>query len=48
LGVDEYMKTSNVVAYSQAALRNAKASVVRLSMLEGLDAHGRSMESRWT
>lgn len=48
LGVDEYLKTSNVVAYSQAALRKAKAPVVRLSMLEGLDAHGRSMESRWT
>ncbi len=48
LGVDEYIKTSNVVAYSQAALRKAKAPVVRLAMLEGLDAHGRSMESRWT
>lgn len=48
LGVDEYMKTSNVVAYSKAALRKAHAPVMRLSMLEGLDAHGRSMESRWT
>ena len=48
LGVDEYMKTSNVVAYSQAALRKANDSVMRLSQLEGLDAHGRSMESRWT
>jgi histidinol dehydrogenase len=46
--VDEYIKTSNVVAYSQSALRKAKMPVVRLSMLEGLDAHGRSMESRWT
>jgi len=42
------MKTSNVVAYSQAALRKANGPVVRLSQLEGLDAHGRSMESRWT
>jgi histidinol dehydrogenase len=48
LGVDEYIKTSNVVSYSQSALRKAKAPVVRLSMLEGLDAHGRSMESRGT
>jgi histidinol dehydrogenase len=48
LGVDEYIKTSNVVAYSQAALRKATVPVVRLSMLEGLDAHGHSMESRWT
>jgi histidinol dehydrogenase len=36
------------VAYSQAALRKAKRSVVRLATLEGLDAHGRSMGSRWT
>lgn len=48
LGVDEYIKTSNVVAYSQAALRKARVPVMRLSQLEGLDAHGRSMESRWT
>lgn len=48
LGVDEYIKTSNVVSYSQSALRKAKAPVVRLSILEGLDAHRRSMESRET
>ena len=48
LGVDEYIKTSNVVGYSQAALRKAKGPVVRLATLEGLDAHGQSMESRWT
>lgn len=48
LGVDEYMKTSNVVSYSRAALRKATQPVMRLSQLEGLDAHGRSMESRWT
>jgi histidinol dehydrogenase len=48
LGVDEYIKRSNIVAYSQAALHNAKRSVVRLATLEGLDAHGQSMESRWT
>jgi histidinol dehydrogenase len=48
LGVEEYIKRSNIVAYSQAALHKAKRSVVRLATLEGLDAHGRSMESRWT
>ncbi len=46
LGVDEYVKRSNVVAYSDTALQKAKPSVVRLSALEGLDAHGRCMESR--
>jgi histidinol dehydrogenase len=48
LGVDEYVKRSNVVAYSQAALLKAKRAVVRLATLEGFDAHSQSMESRWT
>ncbi len=48
LGVEAYVKTSNVVDYSLSALRKAKSPVVRLAALEGLDAHGRSMESRWT
>ncbi len=46
LGVDEYIKTSNVVGYSRRALQKARKPVVRLATLEGLDAHGRSMESR--
>ena len=48
LGVDEYVKRSNVVSYSQAALLKAKRAVIRLATLEGFDAHGQSMESRWT
>jgi len=48
LGVDEYVKRSNVVSYSQTALLKAKRAVVRLATLEGFDAHGQSMESRWT
>jgi histidinol dehydrogenase len=48
LGVDEYVKRSNVVSYSQAALLKSKRAVVRLATLEGFDAHGQSMESRWT
>ncbi len=48
LGVDEYVKRSNVVSYSQPALLKAKRAVVRLAALEGFDAHGQSMESRWT
>ena len=46
LGVDEYIKTSNVVGYSRRALQKAQKPVVRLATLEVLDAHGRSMESR--
>lgn len=48
LGVDEYVKRSNVISYSQAALLKAKRAVIRLATLEGFDAHGQSMESRWT
>ncbi len=48
LGVDEYVKRSNIVVYSQAALLKAKRPVVRLATLEGFDAHSQSMESRWT
>ena len=48
LGVEEYVKRSNVVSYSQEALLKAKRAVVRLATLEGFDAHGQSMESRWT
>ena len=47
LGVDEYVKRSNVVSYSKAALRKDKPAVVRLATLEGFDAHSQSMESRW-
>ena len=47
LGVDEYVKRSNVVSYSQAALLKDKRAVVRLATLEGFDAHSQSMESRW-
>lgn len=48
LGVDDYVKASNVVCYSPQALHEAQKPVVRLATLEGLDAHGRSMESRMT
>ena len=48
LGVDEYVKRSNVVSYSRNALLKAKRPVVRLATLEGFDAHRQSMESRWT
>jgi len=48
LGVDDYVKRSNVVSYSQTALLKAKRAVVRLATLEGFDAHSQSMESRWT
>jgi histidinol dehydrogenase len=46
LSVDDYIKKSNIVAYSKHELRSVKAQVMQLSEIEGLDAHGKSMESR--
>ena len=47
LSVDDYVKKSNIVSYSKEDLWSVKDHVVRLSQMEGLDAHGKSMESRW-
>ena len=47
LSVDDYVKKSNIVSYAKEDLWSVKDHVVRLSQMEGLDAHGKSMESRW-
>lgn len=47
LSVEDYVKKSNIVAYSKEDLWSVKDHVMRLSQMEGLDAHGKSMESRW-
>ena len=47
LSVDDYVKKSNIVSYEKEDLWSVKDHVVRLSEMEGLDAHGQSMESRW-
>ena len=46
LSLDDYVKKSNIVSYSKEELRTVKDHVVRLAHMEGLDAHGKSMESR--
>ncbi|WP_447970675.1 histidinol dehydrogenase [Nitrospira sp. M1] len=47
LSLDDYVKKSNLVTYSRKELKAVHKHVVRLSHMEGLDAHGKSMESRW-
>ena len=47
LSLDDYVKKSNLVSFSKEDLWSVKDHVVRLSQMEGLDAHGKSMESRW-
>ena len=47
LSLDDYVKKSNIVSYSKEDLWSVKDHVIRLSQMEGLDAHGKSMESRW-
>ncbi|MGB0911798.1 MAG: histidinol dehydrogenase, partial [Nitrospirales bacterium] len=47
LSLDDYVKKSNIIQYSQNELAGVKDQVMCLSQMEGLDAHGKSMESRW-
>ncbi len=46
LGVDDYMKYSQVIAYSPSALKDAAAAVEHLAMVEGLHGHARSVKIR--
>ena len=47
LSLDDYVKKSNIVSYSLKELNAVRDQVACLSHMEGLDAHGKSMESRW-
>ncbi len=46
LSVDDYIKRTNVVAYTKEQLKIATPYVTRLAAMEGLQAHARSIESR--
>jgi histidinol dehydrogenase len=47
LGYDDYVKRSNIVAYSKEELFRVREHIARLAHMEGLDAHGQSSESRF-
>jgi histidinol dehydrogenase len=46
LSLDDYMKKSNIIAYTREELSKVKDHVARLAQMEGLDAHAKSVESR--
>lgn len=46
LSFDDYVKKSNIIAYSKEELTRVKDHIARIAQMEGLDAHARSAESR--
>jgi histidinol dehydrogenase len=46
LSVDDFVKKSSIVYFSKEGLQRLGADIVRISGLEGLEAHGRSVEIR--
>ncbi len=46
LSLDDYIKRTNIVAYTRAQLKVVTPYVTRLAAMEGLQAHARSIESR--
>lgn len=48
LSVNDYVKISNIVSYTQQELQRVKDPLCRLAHMEGLDAHAKSAESRFT
>lgn len=46
LSVDDFVKKSSLICFSEAGLRRLGDDIVRISGLEGLEAHGRSVSIR--
>jgi len=46
LSVDEFVKKSSVIVYSEAALREHGEGIAAFARLEGLEAHARAIEVR--
>jgi len=46
LSVDDFVKKSSIVYFSQGGLRRLGSDIVRIAELEGLEAHGRSVSTR--
>lgn len=47
LGVDEYIKKSSIISYSQDALRKAHEDIEKFAASEGLTAHANSIKVRF-
>lgn len=48
LSVNDYVKVSNIVHYTKEELTKARDHIVRLSHIEGFDAHAKSAQSRFS
>ena len=48
LSVDEFVKKSSVIMYSEQALKENVDKIAAFARLEGLEAHARAVESRFT
>jgi histidinol dehydrogenase len=46
LGVEHFLKRTNILFFSQEALKGVREDVARLARLEGLEAHARAVEVR--
>ncbi|HET7058656.1 MAG TPA: histidinol dehydrogenase, partial [Nitrospiraceae bacterium] len=46
LSVDDYLKKSNIIAYSKEELTKVKDHLTRIAHMEGFEAHAKSLESR--
>ncbi|WP_064093026.1 histidinol dehydrogenase [Rossellomorea aquimaris] len=47
LNVDEFMKKTSVISYSETSLKNNYKKIAKLARLEGLEAHARAVEARF-
>ncbi|WP_034764280.1 histidinol dehydrogenase [Rossellomorea vietnamensis] len=47
LNVDEFMKKTSVISYSETALKKNHEKIAKLARLEGLEAHARAVEIRF-
>lgn len=48
LSVDDFIKKTSLISYSEAAFREEADDIVRLAEVEGLDAHARSVKIRFS
>jgi len=47
LSFDDYVRKTNIIAYSKEELTKVKDHLSRIAQMEGLDAHAKSVESRY-
>jgi histidinol dehydrogenase len=46
LSLDDFVKKSNIIAYTKEELVKVRDHVLRIAQMEGFDAHAKSLESR--